>query len=140
MGAGDEGVGEAELGAEDGFPGGHFAGIGFVVEAGEVQEAVEEENAEFGFEGVAVFGGLAGGGVEGDSEVAGVLVGLREAGDGVGGEAEDVGGFVFVTEGAVEAFKLGVGCEQDGDGAGEGDGRAGAVEEAREDWLVEHGG
>ena len=46
-GALDEGCGEAEFAAEDGFAGGHFAVVGFVVFAGEVEEAVEEEDADF---------------------------------------------------------------------------------------------
>ena len=136
-GAGDEGIGEAELGAKVGFAGGHLALVGLVVETGEMEEAVKQEDAELVGEGVAVFGGLAGGGVEGDGEIARVLMGCWQAGDGVGWEAEDVGGFVFVAEGAVEALELSVGGEEDGDGALEGNGGSGAVEEAREGWLVE---
>ena len=65
--------------------------VGLVVEAGEVEETVKEEDAELGGEGVAVLGGLAGGGVEGDGEVAGV----RGGNLGCCREAEDVGGSVF---------------------------------------------
>jgi hypothetical protein len=46
-----------------------------VVLAGEVEEAVEEEDANFVAQGVAVGGGLAGGGFERDGEVAGVFSG-----------------------------------------------------------------
>jgi hypothetical protein len=73
LGAFDEGGGEAELAAEGGFAGGHFAVVGFVVFAGEVEEAVEDENFDFVGQGVAVGGGLAGGGFERDGEVAGVF-------------------------------------------------------------------
>ena len=40
----DEGGGEAEFAAEGGFAGGHFAVVGLVVFAGEVEEAVEEKD------------------------------------------------------------------------------------------------
>ncbi len=106
-----------------------------MVQAGEMEEAVEEEDAEFGGEGVAMRGGLAGGGIEREGEVAGVLVGGGEAGDGEGGEAEDVGGLVLIAEGLVEAFEFGVGGEEDVDAASEADGGAGTVEEARQGWL-----
>lgn len=114
-----------------------------MIEAGEVEEAMEQENAEFGFEWMAEAGGLAGGGVEGDGEVAGVLMRGGKAGDGgwerARREAEDVGRLVFAAEGTVEAFELGVGGEEDIDGAGEADGGAGAIEEAREGGLGGHG-
>jgi len=103
-----------------------------VVEAGEVEEAVEEEDAEFGFERVVEVRGLAGGGIERDGEVAGMLVSGGEAGHGLGGEAEDVGGLVLATEGAIEAFELGVGGEEDVDVAPESESGAGAVKEARQ--------
>ncbi len=99
-----------------------------MVFAGEVEEAVEEEDAELVAERVVVLGGLAGGGFERDGEVAGVGgCDLRRC-----GEAEDVGGLVLVPKLLVEAFELGVGGEEDFDRAGEADGGAGAVEEARE--------
>jgi hypothetical protein len=126
--AGDERGGEAEVGTELGFAVGHLAAVGLVVEAGEVKQAVEEEDADLVAEGVAEGVGLADGGVEGDGEVAGVVRGEL----GRGGEAEDVGGLVFAAEGAVEAAELGVGGEEDFDLAGEADGGAGTVEEAGE--------
>ena len=127
-GAFDESVGEFEFGAERGFAGGHLSVVGFVIEAGEVEEAVEEEDSYFVAQRVAVGGGLAGGGFEGDGEVPGVGVGYF-----VGrGEAEDVGGLVFAAERFVETTEGGVVGEQDLDLASEADGEAGAVKEARQ--------
>jgi hypothetical protein len=126
--AGDERGGEAEFGAELGFAVGHFAVVDLVVEAGEVKQAVEEEDADLVAEGVAEGLGLAGGGVERDGEIAGMVGGDLER----SGEAEDVGGFVFAAEGAVETTEFGVGGEENFDLAGEADSGAGAVEEARE--------
>jgi hypothetical protein len=74
-GAFDEGGGQAEVAAEGGFAGGHFAVVGFVVFAGEVEEAVEEEDFCFLGKGVAIGFGLARGGFERDGEVACVLGG-----------------------------------------------------------------
>jgi hypothetical protein len=74
-GALDEGGGETEFAAEGGFAGGHFAVVGFVVLAGEVEEAVEEEDANFVAQGVAVGGGLTGCGFERDGEIARVFDG-----------------------------------------------------------------
>ncbi len=47
----DEAVGEPEFAAEFGFAGGHLAFVGLVVFAGEVEEAVEDEDLYFGVEG-----------------------------------------------------------------------------------------
>jgi hypothetical protein len=104
----DKSDGEFEGLAELGFAGGHFAGVDFVVHPGEVEEAVEEEDADFVGEGVAVFGGLAPSGVEGDGQVAGVAVAETFG----GWEAEDVGGLIFAAIVAVEAAEGGVGGEQ----------------------------
>jgi hypothetical protein len=122
----DEGVGEAEFAAEGGFAGGHLAVVGLVVKAGEVEETVEEEDSYLVAQGVAVGYGLAGGGLERDGEVAGVVV--RDFSGGW--ETEDVGGFVFAAKRSVEASEGGVVGEQDFDFAGESDGRASTVEEA----------
>ena len=131
----DEAVGEFEFAAEFSFAGGHLALVGLVVFAGEVEQAVEDEDLYFGVEGVVVGGGLAGGGVDGDGEVAGVLRGYL----GWRGEAEDVGGLVLAAIGAVEALEFGVGGEEDVDLAFEADGGSGAVEEARQGGLRERG-
>ena len=77
---------------------------------------------------MAVGGGLAGGGVERDGEVAGVL-GAKFCGRG---EAEDVGGFVLAAEALLRLAEVGVVGEQDVDCASHADGETGAVEEARQ--------
>ena len=62
-------------------------------------------------EGMVVGGGLAGGGFEGDGEVAGVF-----GGEFCGRrEAEDVGGFVLAAKVAVQAVEGGVGGQEDVD-------------------------
>jgi len=91
---------------------------------------VEEEDFELGLQGVVVLGGLAGGGLERDGEVAGV------GGLLAGREAEDVGGLVLVAELLVEALDVCVGGEEDFDLAGQADEGAGAVEETRESGLA----
>ena len=129
----DQADGELEFGAEFGFAGGHLAGVGLVVEAGEVEQAVEEQDADLDVEGVAEGGGLAGGSVERDGKVAGMDCELSRG----RGEAEDVGGFVLAAVGAVEALERGVAGEEDVDLAGKAYGGAGAGEEAREAGLRE---
>ncbi len=128
FGAFDESRREIEFAAEEGFAGGHFAVVGFVIFAGEVEEAVEEQDADFVAQGVAVGGGLAGGGVKRDGEVAGVPFGEF----GGRGEAEDVGGFVLAAKALVELAESGIIGEEDVDFAFEANCGAGAVEEARE--------
>src|SRR5437868_4869831 len=95
--------------------------------AGEVEEAVKDEDFDFVGERVAVSGGLTCGGFERDGEVAGVL-GCECGGRG---EAEDVGRFIFAAEGFIEVAEGGVVGEEDVDLAWEADCSAGAVEEAR---------
>src|SRR5580765_379071 len=74
-------------------------------------------------------------GIERDGEVASVLFGNLFSGR----EAENVGGFVFAAEVAVEALDRGVAGEHYVDLAGEPCQRACAVEEAVECWLREGG-
>ena len=127
-GAFDESGGKTEVAAECGFLSGHFAVVGLVVLAGEMEETVEEENFYFVAEGVAVGGGLARGSVERDGQVACVL--FREL---LGrGEAEDVGGLIFAAEGFIELADGGVGGEKNVDLAAETYGETGAIEEARQ--------
>ncbi len=108
--------------AELGFTERHFAGVGFVVHPGEVQEAVEEEDTHFVGEGVAVFGGLALGGLERECEVARVadlkFTGCRKT---EGRKTQNVGGFVSLAEGAIQAAEGGIAGEEDFDLAGESD-------------------
>jgi len=89
-----------------------------VVVAGEVEQAVEDEDLQFAGEGVALIGGLAAGGFNADGEVAGQLF----CANAFGGERENVGGFVFAAELAVEFADGGIGGEEDGDFAAEADG------------------
>jgi hypothetical protein len=53
---------EGELGAEFLLAAGHFAVVDFVVVAGEMEQAVKDEDFDFDGEGVALFDGLAAGG------------------------------------------------------------------------------
>ena len=70
-----KGVGEAEFAAEGGFAGGHLSVVGLVIEAGEVEETVEEEDSYLVAQGVTIGGGLASGGFKGDGKVACLRVG-----------------------------------------------------------------
>lgn len=127
-GAFDEGGGKAEVAAESCFPDSHFSVVGLVVFAGEMEEAVEEEDFYFVGEGVAVRGCLAGGGVERDGEVTCVFFGelVRRR------EAEDVGGFIFAAKGFIELAEGGVGGEKNVYLTSETYGETGAIEEARQ--------
>jgi hypothetical protein len=74
----------------------------FVVQAEKVQEAVEHEDFQFGFEGVTEFFGLGGSALMGDGEVAERFRCER-------GEREDVGGAFLAEESGVEPLEFGVG-------------------------------
>jgi hypothetical protein len=99
-----------------------------MVFAGEVEEAMEEEDFDLLGKGVAVSGGLAGGGFQRDSEIAGVFG--RECGRR--GKAEDVRGFVLSAEGLVKVAEGRVIGEQDINCASHANCDAGAVEESRQ--------
>jgi hypothetical protein len=93
-----------------------------------MKETVEEKDLYFVAEGVAVGGGLSGGGFEGDGEISRV-----GAGDLSGcWEAEDVSRLIFTAKKFVEAAESEVISEQDFDFAAETNGVACAVEEASE--------
>ena len=84
-----------------------------VVIAEEMEEAVGEEAAEFLIEGQAALLGLAGGGLDGDDEVA-------EEGRGQGGAfalapGDDVGGSVAAEPEAVELLDVAVVGDEDGE-------------------------
>jgi hypothetical protein len=121
-GAFDEAEGEIESGAEEALAAGHLAGVGLMVVSGEVEQAVEDEDLDFGGEGVPLSCGLLAGGVDGDGQVAGRLFAAPDAWNWLGGEREDVGGFVLVAEVAVEGLDVLVGGEKDADCAFESDG------------------
>ena len=61
--------------------------------SGEVQHAVEQQDADFVFDGVSPFAGLGAGAVEGDGDVAEIF--LRAVN---GGKRQDVGGVVLAAE------------------------------------------
>jgi prepilin-type processing-associated H-X9-DG protein len=122
----DECVGKAEFAAQFGFADGHVAVIGLVVETGEVQKAVKEQDADLVAEAVTVGRRLTGGGFEGDGEIASDLLNVI-----CGGKAQDVGGFIFAAEGFVEAAKGGIVGQKNVYFAGEPYSGARAVEEAR---------
>ncbi len=126
----DEALGQAKLGAEKTFAAGHLAGVGFVIVAGEVEQAVQDEDLDFGGERVALFRCLAARGGDADGQVAGNFFLFLD--EGVGGKGEDVGRLVFATEAAVEAADGLVGGEQDGDLAAQTDGGLGICEKAGE--------
>ena len=133
VGAFDEALGEAEACAELLFAAGHFAVVGFVVVAGEMEETMEDEDLQFTGEGVALIGGLAAGGFHADGQIAGhFFLALDEI---LGGERKHVGGFVFASELAVEAADGGVGGEEYGDVSAEADGLLGFSQETGKRWL-----
>ena len=105
----DEGGGETEFAAEFRFAGGHLAVVGFVVFSGEMQEAVEEEDANFIAQGMTVDFSLNRCGFERDGKVASMPCGEF----GWRRKAEDIGGFVLATEAFVEPAKSRVTGEED---------------------------
>ena len=118
FGAFDEALRETETGAEKAFAAGHLACVGFMVIAGEMEEAVEDEDFDFGGERVALLDGLAERGRNGDGQVAGDFFGA----DAIGWKGEHIGGFVLVAKLEIEAANGWVGGEQNGDLAPETDG------------------
>lgn len=76
--------------------------------AAKVEDAVDEESGDLVVEGMSELGGLSGGGVEGDGDVA------EEAGF-VAGPGDDVGGPVALEPAAVEVVDDGVVGEKDGE-------------------------
>ena len=87
----DEAVGQVESGAEAAFAAIHLAGVGFVIVAGEVKQAVRMRT----FNSIAENGRtwrLAAGSGDADGEVAGEFFLVLD--EGFGGEGENVGGLV----------------------------------------------
>jgi hypothetical protein len=85
----------------------HFALIGFVIVTGQMKEAVKHQDAQFSGETVTLFGGLAGGGFDGDDEVAGDYVLGSELLLGRG-KRQDVGRFVLLAEAPVKGADAGI--------------------------------
>lgn len=99
-----------------------------MVVAGEVEEAVENENFEFGDEGMILFGGLTVRDGKTDGEIAGDFV--FELWVSECRERKNVGGFVVAAEAAIECALIGIGGEEDVDFAAEADDGLGLGEEA----------
>jgi hypothetical protein len=121
----DEAEGQAEASAEEAFAARHLAGVGLVVVASQMEQAMEHEYFDLGGEGMSLFDGLTEGGGNADGEVAGEVF----SADASGGEGENVGGLVFAAKLTIEAANGGVGGEQDGDLSFEPDGGLGQLEE-----------
>lgn len=95
--------GQVKFGAPERFAAGHFTVIGFMVHAKEMECAMEHENHDLLFDGVAELGGLLAGALEGDGEFVGT------------GEGKDVGGGILTAELEVEAAEFGIAGEQAGE-------------------------
>jgi hypothetical protein len=105
-----------------------------MVVAEEVEEAVEEEDGDLLFDGVAGSGGLFEGAGDADGHFAEGAGGVRS------GETEDVGGSVFAEEIAIQLAKVAVGGQQGGEGCAGGDFGLEAKGEIAEPGPVEPGG
>jgi hypothetical protein len=114
----DEALRQAEAGAEPALAAGHLAGVGFVVVTGEMEQAVKDEDFDFGRERMTLLAGLAQRGGDADGQVTGDLF----SADAFGGKGEHVGGFVLVAELAIEFANRRVGGEQHCDLAFEANG------------------
>jgi hypothetical protein len=67
----NEALGQVKAGPEGALAAEHLAGVGFVVVAGEMEEAVQDEHLDFDGQGVALASRLAERGGRADGEVAG---------------------------------------------------------------------
>jgi hypothetical protein len=107
----DEALGQAEDGTKAALAARHLTGVRFVVVAGEVQEAVEDQDLNFRGKGVALFDGLAPCGSNADGEVAGDR--MR---NGAGGrKRQHIGRLVDAAKLAIEATDRCFRGEQDAD-------------------------
>jgi hypothetical protein len=106
-----------------------------VIEAREVKQAVEEQDAYLIAKGMTVGFGLARGGFERDGKIA------RVNGCDLGGrgKAEDVGGLVLATEAFVEPAEGGIIGEENVYFSGNAGSPAGMVEEAAKTGWGEFG-
>jgi len=86
-----------------------------VVVAEEVEEAVEEQDGDLLFDGVAEGIGLIEGAGDADGHFA------KAAGRVRGGKTEDVGGGVLAEEVAIQLAQVPVGGQQGGEGGAAGD-------------------
>ena len=124
----DKALRESQLSAELALASSHLAGVRFVVVAGEMKQAVQDEDFDFRRERVALIDGLLARSGNGDSQVASdffcgyFLHGAFSGKRAFSRKREHVGGFILVAELAVEFTEVRVGGEQDGDLAAEADG------------------
>ena len=102
-----------------------------MVVAEEVEEAVEDQDFDFGRDVVAETGGLFEGAISGDGHFAEL---------GFAGEAEDVGGVVVLEEGEVEALEFVIVGDENGEGLAGGDFGGEAGDKGAEAGLVERDG
>jgi hypothetical protein len=91
-------LGKAEASAEELLAAGHSAAIGFVVVAGQVQEAVQDEDFDFGGKRMALFGSLAERRGYADGHIAGDPLRTQT----FRRERQDVRRFVLAPEAAIE--------------------------------------
>jgi hypothetical protein len=106
----DQTLRQAEPRAQTAFPPLHLAGIGFVIVSGQVQQAVQDEDFQFGRQGVSLLDGLAKRRLHADGHVAFFLV-LDEI---RGRERKNVGRLVFAAEALVQVAHSRVAGEQHG--------------------------
>ncbi len=88
---------------------------------------------------VAELRGLAGGSLERDGEVTGVLLASRQTRDRIGRKAEDIGRLVLAAEGAVQTLQLGIAGQQNRHIGGETNQHLGTMQKARQRGLGERG-
>jgi len=101
-----------------------------MIEAGEVKQAVQQQDLDFGFEGMAEGLGLAGRRLERNSQIAGQTGAAAIAALEVsGGKGEHVSRHVLAAVVAVQLPNLGVAGEQHGNRAAEANGLDGARQE-----------
>jgi hypothetical protein len=122
---------EVEAGAELAFAAGHLAFVSFVVVAGQVKQAVENEDFDFGHEGMVLLDGLPEGGGNGDGEVAGNFFGGSSRYRAFSGKREYVCSFVLAAKLAVKLADRRVRGEQHGDLAFKANGGLSICEKAR---------
>ena len=132
MHAFDQSDGQTQFAAQFALAGGHLAVVGLVVQAGEMQQPMQQEDADLIAQRVPEGRGLTGGGIERDRQIAGVVVRILG-----GGKAQNIGGLVLAAKGLVQAAQRGIVGQQDIDVAVQADCLAGTVEEARQAGLRE---
>ena len=103
-----------------------------MIVAGQMQQAVKNQDLKLDGQRVAQLHGLAAGSGNADGKVAGDPLRGFCVSEGRGGERKHVGGLVFIAKTAIEAADLPVGGEQHGHLAAQPDGGLGFGEKAGE--------